>query len=217
MARRSHRYAHHVRALPPALERLARDLRVPQNGRVLDYGSADAPYRRFFSERTEFVTADLPGNPHAAIELTHDGSVPVRDGGFDAVLSTQVLEHVQDPSHYLAECFRVLRPGGTMLLSTHGVFSYHPDPVDYWRWTSLGLRRIVTDAGFEIERFIGIIGLAATGIQLLQDSFIYGAPRRMQRMLALGMQSLASLVDRLEGERGRDANAQVFALIAART
>jgi hypothetical protein len=75
----------------------------------------------------------------------------------------------------------------------------------------------VTGAGFDIERFIGIIGLAATGIQLLQDSFIYGAPRRMQRMLALGMQSFASLVDRLEGERGRDADAQVFALIATRT
>ncbi len=82
------------------------------------------------------------------------------------VLSTQVLEHVDRPGLYLAECHRVLRPGGRMLLSTHGIMVFHPDPVDYWRWTCDGLQRAVRDAGFEIVRFEGIVGLAATGIQL---------------------------------------------------
>ncbi len=60
------------------------------------------------------------------------------------MLSTQVLEHVTDPRLYLAECHRVLRPGGPLLLSTHGIMVYHPDPVDYWRWTGAGLQRAVT-------------------------------------------------------------------------
>src|SRR5205823_2015302 len=73
----------------------------------------------------------------------------------------------------LSECLRVLRPGGRMLLSTHGVFPYHPDPVDLWRWTCEGLRREVEQVGFEVVRFEGVIGMAATGLQLLQDSISY--------------------------------------------
>ena len=92
------------------------------------------------------------------------------------MLSTQVLEHVSDPRLYLAEAFRVLRPGGRMLLSTHGTFSYHPDPVDYWRWTCAGLRRIVVAEGFEVERFEGIVGMGATGLQLFQESIYYRHP-----------------------------------------
>ena len=64
-----------------------------------------------------------------------------------------------------------------MLLSTHGIMVFHPDPVDYWRWTCDGLQRAVREAGFEIVRFEGIVGLAATGLQLFQDARHTGVPR----------------------------------------
>jgi len=89
-----HRYAYHIRELPARLRELSGELRVAPGGRVLDFGCADSPYRRFFAPAVDFVGADLPGNPHAEIELNPDGSLPVDDGCFDALLSTQVLEHV---------------------------------------------------------------------------------------------------------------------------
>ena len=135
-----HRYGHHIRTLPARLEALSHDLAVPPGGRVLDYGCAEVPYRGFFAADVDYVAADLPGNPHATLVLDEDGTIPLPDDSFDAVMSTQVLEHVTDPAGYLAECFRVLRPGGRLLLSTHGIFIYHPDPVDLWRWTSGGMR-----------------------------------------------------------------------------
>lgn len=183
---------------------------------MLDYGCADMPYRDFFGSDIEYVGADLAGNDQAALHLLPDGTVPADDASFDAVLSTQVLEHVQDPRLYLSECFRALRPGGRMLLSTHGVFPYHPDPVDLWRWTCEGLRREVHGAGFEIIRFEGVIGMAATGLQLLQDALSYRVPRSLVPWLALLMQPLVAFADRFETPESLGNNAQVFALVAVR-
>jgi len=211
-----HRLSYIVRALPAALENLAADLAVPPTGRVLDYGCADVPYRRFFAADIDYVTADLRGNARAAIEINADGSLPCEDESFDAVVSTQVLEHVGDPGLYLSECHRVLRPGGRLLLSTHGMMLYHPDPVDYWRWTCAGLRRIVQDAGFDVVRFEGIMGLTATGVQFTQDALLGHLPKMLRPALCLVMQALASLADRFESRESRELNALVFALVATR-
>jgi SAM-dependent methyltransferase len=174
------------------------------------------PYRAFFPSGAEVVGADLPGNPHASVHLRPDGSVPVPDASFDAVLSTQVLEHVDDPALYLAECRRVLRPGGRLLLSTHGLMVWHPDPVDHWRWTCSGLRKAVQDAGLEVVHFEGIMGLAATGLQLVLDAVYWRLPRLLRAPVALVFQSLIVLADRLEPRASKDMNALVFAVVACR-
>jgi len=214
-ARPWHRLAFIVRALPATLERLSAQLDVPPGGRVLDYGCADAPYHRFFPQAT-VIGADLPGNPHATLELAPDGTVPAPDAGFDAVLSTQVLEHVADPALYLEECFRVLEPGGRLLLSTHGFMVLHPDPVDLWRWTSAGLTEAVERAGFEVVHAEGIMGLAASGLQLVQDAYYWRLPKPLRPVLALVLQNLAAAADRLEPPASRNANALVFAVVAER-
>ena len=210
-----HRLSYIVAELPRRLEALAAELAVPAGGRVLDYGCADAPYRRFFAD-VDYLAADLPGNPVASIAIAADGTVPVPDASVDAVLSTQVLEHVADPAVYLAECVRVLRPGGRLLLSTHGLMVYHPDPDDYWRWTCSGLRRAVAGAGLEVMRFEGIMGLTATGIQLAQDAWYWRLPRPLRPVLALLAQTAIRVAERLEPRESRDLNALVFALVARR-
>jgi hypothetical protein len=103
-----------------------------------------------------------------------------------------------------------------MLLSTHGTFVYHPDPDDYWRWTRAGLQKIVRDAGFEVERFEGIIGLLPTGLQLVQDAIYWHLPRLLRAPFALIMQTLMALTDRLHSDENRTYNAQVFALVAVK-
>ena len=209
-----HRLAFIVKALPSALRRLSTRLAVPPDGRVLDFGCADVPYRDFFGPGVDFVPADLPGNPHARVEIRADGRLPLPEGGFDAVLSTQVLEHVTEPRVYLDECARVLRPGGRLLLSTHGIMVWHPDPVDHWRWTCSGLRKAVEDAGLVVVHFEGVMGLAATGVQLVQDAYYYRVPRWARPVLAVVLQALATLFDRIEPRASRDMNAMVFAVVA---
>lgn len=209
-----HRLGHIISALPRALRELAGELHVPAGGTVLDLGCADVPYRDFFAANVRYLAADLPGNPHANLEISADGEVPVPDDSVDAVLSTQVLEHAADPRRYLEECFRVLRPGGRMLLSTHGLMVWHPDPVDLWRWTSEGLREQVERAGFAVLRLEGVMGLTASGLQLLQDGILGRVPRRARTAVVVIFQRLIGLAERHEAPGDRRLNALVFALVA---
>jgi SAM-dependent methyltransferase len=51
--------------------------------------------------------------------------LPFRSGGFDAVTSNQVIEHLHDTDTFLSEAHRVLRPGGLLVVSTENLSSWH--------------------------------------------------------------------------------------------
>lgn len=212
---RGHPLAHIIRALHDALARLIDELPLAGGATVVDYGCADMAYRELFGDDVLYVGVDLPGNSAAQLEIRPDGTLPLGDGTADAVFSSQVLEHVADPTLYLSECERVLRPGGALLLSTHGIMVYHRDPVDYWRWTGEGLRRVVFQAGLRIVRFEGVMGLASTGLQLFQDGTYQRVPRPLQRCYLAIMQGLVAALDR-QSRASRAENALVFALVAVK-
>lgn len=159
------------------LDELA-DRYLDGRGVLLDYGCGETPFRGIFGPRVdEYRAADLPANPLADLHLDDEARLPVRDGAADVVLSTQVLEHVEDPSLYLAECARVLCPGGLLFLSTHGHWPYHPHPSDHWRWTHTGLRKIVDAAGFQTIEVRGVLNLLLTSLQMFQVALSRGCPR----------------------------------------
>jgi SAM-dependent methyltransferase len=54
---------------------------------------------------------------------TYDGqTLPFDDGGFDAIVSNAVLEHVADLESFVDECARVLRPGGAIDMVWHNFY-----------------------------------------------------------------------------------------------
>lgn len=125
---------------------------IPKNvTRVLDFGCGGSPYRSLFGPCT-YHRADFTGAESLDFQYGPDSRLPAELSDYDCLLSSQVLEHVLSPLSYLAECHRVLRTGGALVLSTHGLFEDHPCPEDYWRWTAFGLRKLVEDAGFRVDR-----------------------------------------------------------------
>jgi SAM-dependent methyltransferase len=124
---------------------------IPANvSKVLDYGCGGSPYRSLFGDCI-YHRADLAGGSALDFEYGPDARLPLELSNYDCVLSTQVLEHVEHPETYLAECHRVLRPGGQLILTTHGLYEDHACPYDYWRWTAYGLNRLVDCSGLKVN------------------------------------------------------------------
>ena len=183
--------------------------------KLLDYGCGQSPYATLFDGRIQrYDGADLPGNDMAAITLDGDGRLPQDIGSYDVVLSSQVLEHVPDPGLYLRESYRALVDGGLLMLSTHGSWRFHPDPTDFWRWTSMGLQKQLREAGFELLSFNGIMGPLATSLQLMQDSIYPTFPRFIKPPMCFLFQLAMRVADRITPAHVRDADACVYVVVA---
>ena len=99
---------------------------------MLDVGSSYKPYASLFDGKdARFLALDTPPARPTLDIVGSAETLPVTTGSVDVCLCTQVLEHVERPELVLPELARVLRPGGVLLLSTHGVFHHHPYPHDY--------------------------------------------------------------------------------------
>jgi SAM-dependent methyltransferase len=184
---------------------------------LLDLGCGNMPYEPIFKEHVkEYIGADLPENKRAAIHINTNSIVQLGDNAMDIVLSTQVLEHVEDPILYLSEAHRVLKKDGLLILSTHGYWMYHPDPTDYWRWTCSGLQKIIKERGFEIVYFRGIIGRSAMGLQLFQDGLIFKLPVFLRPVLSILMQPLIFFFDKTTQQATKDRDACTYVVLARR-
>lgn len=95
----------------------------PGLARVLDIPCGEGTFtRRLPARGLEVHSADI--RPVAKVNLEHfvradmDGPPPWPDGCLDAAASVDGFEHLARPFDFLAECARLLRPGGTMILCT---------------------------------------------------------------------------------------------------
>jgi SAM-dependent methyltransferase len=124
---------------------------------VIDFGCGTMPYRSLVMSRGgHYLGADFGDG--ADVAILPDGHVVRDDASVDVVLSIQVLEHVRDLDTYFNEIARILKPGGVLLLSTHGTWLYHPHPEDHRRWTRPGLANEIESRGWKVTSCESIVG-----------------------------------------------------------
>jgi SAM-dependent methyltransferase len=121
------------------------------HGKVLDIGVGTWPYpRQLFQDRCAYVATDCFECPNVdVVSDIHHLTDVFQPESFDFVICTDVFEHIPRPWEAVREIHAVLKPGGTLLLTTPFNFHLHTAR-DYWRISADGLRVLLQEvAGFE--------------------------------------------------------------------
>jgi SAM-dependent methyltransferase len=138
------------------LSELARDvqaaLRTYARGTLLDVGCGERPYEHCGAPVSRWIGLDADTNSAADIHGFAD-SIPLPADAVDAILCTQVLEHVPDADAALRELHRVLRPGGIAILTVPQYWPLHEEPYDFRRYTRIGFERLLQSHDFDVLEY----------------------------------------------------------------
>ena len=167
-------------ALNPSRYWLAIELKrfgetLPAGALVLDAGAGDQRNRAHFGHCT-YESADFQkvSKPYAVSTYVCDLSkIPVDAERYDALIFTQVMEHLPEPAKVVEELFRVLKPGGKLFYSAPLVFHEHEVPYDFMRYTQYGVRSIFERAGFrvpEVKWLAGYLGTVSYKLRRMSKS-----------------------------------------------
>jgi len=145
--------------------------KLPEGSRVLDAGAGELKNRKY-CEHLVYVSQDFCQYQGAGggcdeglqpkdwntsqIDLVSDiADIPAPDASFDAILCSEVLEHVPEPTHALDEFTRLLKPGGMLILTAPFASNVHMAPYHYCSgFSKYWYQHHLEKRGFEIQELV---------------------------------------------------------------
>jgi SAM-dependent methyltransferase len=115
---------------------------------LLDLGTGRAQFFDLFGGAQTFVAADFSPYPCVNVVCDLTARLPLADAAFDAIVASNVFEHLPNTADVLLECYRVLKPGASLLATIPFLVPVHQAPYDFHRYTPFMLERLLRDAGF---------------------------------------------------------------------
>ena len=124
-------YEHFIK--PKAPEILSRLLELPVEGTLLDVGGGTGRVSGFFTDQAgKVINADLSekmlhqslGKDGLEPVCSHAEKLPFPDGYFERVIMVDALHHVCDQKETAAELWRVLKPGGIIIIEEPNIKSW---------------------------------------------------------------------------------------------
>lgn len=129
---------------------------------LYDVGCGAKPFASFLSGRVaQHIGIDIENTFYSRETIDIIGSaenLPVPDASAEAVLSSQVIEHLKNPLQALSEAARVLKPDGVLFLSYPFLYPLHAIPHDFYRLTEYTVRDALHERGLAITDFMVIGG-----------------------------------------------------------
>ncbi len=126
------------------------------SGQGLGYlsGLAKSVVAGDYSEPILAIARATYGN-RIRIERFDAQAMPFADGAFDVIILFEALYYLPDASRFFAECRRVLRPGGALLIATANkdLFDFNPSPHSYRYFGVAELGEELDKLGFQCEFF----------------------------------------------------------------
>jgi SAM-dependent methyltransferase len=180
-------------------------------GVVYDLGAGESPYRYFFlNYAAQYIAVDWAGSYHntkADITADLNQPLPIPSEVADAVVSLSVMEHLCEPQMMLNEAFRILKPGGRIVLQVPWQWWIHEAPYDFFRYTPYGLKYLLEKAAFVnivVESQSGFFTTAVLKWNYFTSRFVRG-PKPLRWLVMAGLlpswylgQKLAPFLDKLD-------------------
>lgn len=91
---------------------------------MLDVWCGSRPYDDLFPGNARCIGFDIVGNPYGVADIVSDDFLPFPDASFDLLVCIQAFHYMADPKQAVAEFARVLRPGGTAIVTLVFAFEY---------------------------------------------------------------------------------------------
>lgn len=129
-------------------------------GTVLSLGSSSdgdgdgSTYREYFAKADRYLTSE-PESGRCDLVLDARSMPSMADGSVDAIFCSGVLEHVDDCHAAVAECWRILKAGGSFIVGLPFAQPLHRAPQDFWRFTEYGVRFLLRAFAIDEIRAIG--------------------------------------------------------------
>ncbi|ANV85638.1 ubiquinone/menaquinone biosynthesis protein [Picosynechococcus sp. PCC 7003] len=212
---------HNVSHINNFLIRSKKNLERKKNT-LIDIGAGASPYYYIFEEKvSRYIAVDvpdsLPKNEQRPIEQipSFAESIPLEESICDLVLCNQALEHIQNPSKAVSEIYRILKPGGRFIGSVPHVSPVHLEPYDFRRYTDLGVKKLLEEAGFiniEVEGNGGVYSTVALIVAM--DWMLttrkegqaqgFSASRALLLSPLVGLMNIMGIIlDKILGNKGR--------------
>jgi SAM-dependent methyltransferase len=196
---------------------------MPNNALVYDIGCGEKPFAEFLKGRVRrHVGVDLADGFYAADRVDLIGTaydVPAPSGSADAIILSQVIEHLETPLMAMKEASRLLKPGGVLFLSFPFLYPQHAQPRDYLRYTEYYLKSSLAGDTFDIvecKRIGGLWYLLAVYLTIYLQSFDRGLLKRLflakaltsvTGFICLGLHTLEGGVLKLLGKNPEEVRA----------
>jgi len=142
-------------------------------GRVLEIGDNEYTLKFGGAKVTQSDILHVnETNPNATFigDITNAPHLP--GNGFDCIVLTQTLHLIYDYKEAIKTCFRILKPGGSLLLTVPGITSIDAGEWKstwYWAFTDISIKRILEET-FDVDNII----VDAFGNILTATAFLYG-------------------------------------------
>lgn len=148
------------------------DTRIDKDSKVIDLGYGDGSFLKSL-EKNEI---ECKGYDYDTVNF-ENGEIPEIANSLDFITSNSVIEHLNDATNLLEEAFRILKPGGKLILITPNFFydykNFYDDPTHVNPFTVEKLETMLEMSGFKNINVLPWIVMKSPSLWKIPFSFFF--------------------------------------------
>lgn len=165
---------------------LVKDKSALISGKVVDIaGGAAASYYHYLPKDIEIIKTNCFPGPGIDQVVDFERVLPFDTNSVDTILFFNALYIIKEPEIVIREMYRILKPGGSLLIASPFIAAEMREPHDYQRLTYEGIEAVITKIGFSSYEIIRFGDRCTSCAYLLHSFFVFNIIRMVVYACAL--------------------------------